>query len=91
MRAKQVRTLRDTSQKTFNSFPAVPSGLMCHTYVVELFLQDHLHKQPWCQTAAPDEEKLAEAFRQHKSLDFFDYVTYDAFKVHPHLLGDVSS
>ncbi|WIA08730.1 hypothetical protein OEZ85_008154 [Tetradesmus obliquus] len=52
---------------------------------------DHLHKQPWCQTAVPDEEKLAEAFRQHKSLDFFDYVTYDAFKVHPHLLGDVSS
>lgn len=49
---------------------------------------DHLHKQPWCQTAAPDEEKLAEAFRQHKSLDFFDHVTYDAFKVHPHLLGD---
>ncbi|KAF6260992.1 hypothetical protein COO60DRAFT_1504209 [Scenedesmus sp. NREL 46B-D3] len=51
----------------------------------------HLQGQPWCQTAAPNEQKLAEALRQHKSLDFFDYVTYDAFTVHPHLLGSSTS
>jgi hypothetical protein len=52
-----------------------------------LLIQEHLHDQPWCQTAVPDKRQFAEALKQHKSLDFFDYVTYDAFQVHPHLVG----
>jgi hypothetical protein len=58
---------------------------LCPLPCLYVLLQDHLHDQPWCQTAAPSKDKFGEALKQHKSLDFFDYVTYDAFQVHPHL------
>lgn len=39
----------------------------------------------------PDTDKLLEAYGTYQSLDFFDYVTYDAFELHPHLRAmDVS-
>lgn len=52
---------------------------------------DALHARPSGAAVAADPELLLEAFRQHRSLDFFDYETYTAFQLHPqnaaHLLG----
>lgn len=51
---------------------------------------DALHVRPSGAAAAADSELLLAAFRQHQSLDFFDYDTYATFQLHPqnaHLLG----
>ncbi|KAF8072723.1 GSTL3 [Scenedesmus sp. PABB004] len=45
----------------------------------------HLHSQPWAALAAPDAGLFASALRRHGSLDFFDYDSYDAFQLSPHL------
>ena len=44
-----------------------------------------------CLVAAPDECMWAEALRQHRSLDFFDYSCYDVFALHPHNAGYLAS
>jgi hypothetical protein len=44
-----------------------------------------------CQQASADKQLLAKAFQQHESFDFFDYSTYSAVQLHPHLKAVVVS
>lgn len=47
--------------------------------------------RPSCSATAADPQLLLAAYKQHMSLDFFDYDTYAAFQLHPqnrHLLGE---
>ena len=44
---------------------------------------DALAARPACQVAAPDEVLWRKALEKHRSLDFFDYSTYDVFALHP--------
>lgn len=43
-----------------------------------------MEARPSCRSAAADPEELLKAFKQHMSLDFFDYSTYGATALHPH-------
>lgn len=45
---------------------------------------DALDARPSGAAAAADPSLLLEAFRKHRSLDFFDYDTYRCFELHPH-------
>lgn len=47
--------------------------------------------RPSSQFASPDEASLLSAFRKHMRLDFFDFHTYDAASLHPHLQGYLTS
>ncbi|KAA6423953.1 MAG: hypothetical protein FRX49_05912 [Trebouxia sp. A1-2] len=38
-----------------------------------------------CQMAAPDQKLFLQALKQERSLDFFDFTTYKAHQLHPHL------
>lgn len=40
--------------------------------------------RPSAATTASEPGLLLEAFRKHRSLDFFDFSTYTAFELHPH-------
>lgn len=40
--------------------------------------------RPSCATSAADPQLLLDAFRKHRSLDFFDFETFGAFELHPH-------
>ena len=40
--------------------------------------------RPSCATTAADPQLLLEAFKRHKALDWFDYLTVGAFELHPH-------
>ncbi|KAK9917805.1 hypothetical protein WJX75_008460 [Coccomyxa subellipsoidea] len=44
-------------------------------------------ERPACRIASADSSLLLEAFRHHRSLDFFDFTTYSATQLHPHLAG----
>ncbi|KAK9867166.1 hypothetical protein WJX84_010666 [Apatococcus fuscideae] len=44
-----------------------------------------LRQRPSCRTASADRRLLLEAYREHRSLDFFDYQTYSAAACHPQL------
>ncbi|BDA48804.1 probable protein IN2-1 homolog B [Coccomyxa sp. Obi] len=43
-------------------------------------------ERPSCKMASANSTLLLEAFRKHRSLDFFDYTTYMATELHPHLI-----
>lgn len=48
---------------------------------------DAMHRQPYSAAGASpsaDPELLAAAMKKHRSLDFFDYDSYGAAKLHPH-------
>ena len=45
--------------------------------------QEAMAQRPAAQSAAADPTLLLDAYRQHKSLDFFDYSTYNATDLHP--------
>jgi glutathione S-transferase len=40
--------------------------------------------RPSCRTSAASSAALLQAYRQHRSLDFFDYETFGCFQLHPH-------
>jgi len=42
-----------------------------------------MQARPSCQRAAAAPQELLRAYKQHKSLDFFDYSTYGATALHP--------
>eukprot|EP00879_Flechtneria_rotunda_P032221 GHRR01035391.1.p1 GENE.GHRR01035391.1~~GHRR01035391.1.p1 ORF type:complete len:224 (+),score=70.70 GHRR01035391.1:62-733(+) len=44
-----------------------------------------MRKLDCCASASPNLVLFAEALKQHQSLDFFDYVPYTAYQLHPHL------
>lgn len=55
-----------------------------HAGAIHSWLQA-MQDRPACQTASPDSSLLLEAYRTHRSLDFFDYQTYHAASCHPQL------
>ncbi|CAL8463333.1 g2867 [Coccomyxa elongata] len=42
-------------------------------------------ERPSCKAASANHTLLLEAFKKHRSLDFFDFTTYTATELHPHL------
>ncbi|KAK9815524.1 hypothetical protein WJX72_005036 [[Myrmecia] bisecta] len=44
-----------------------------------------MHARESCQIVSANPRKLAEAYKQHSSLDFFDYCSYSTLSLHPHL------
>ena len=51
--------------------------------LVDKWLKD-MRARPSCEITTPNEQCLLSAFQEHMSLDFFDYHTYTACKLHPH-------
>ena len=50
-----------------------------------VLLQAAMQELRCCKEASADKQLLSQAFRQHESFDFFDYATYTAVQLHPHL------
>ena len=46
---------------------------------------DAMQSRKSCQAAAADPKLFLRAVDKHRSIDFFDYHTYNAHDLHPHL------
>ena len=46
---------------------------------------DVMQQRPSCQIAAANPDLFLQAVEEHKTIDFFDYATYNACDLHPHL------
>ncbi|KAI8105338.1 hypothetical protein M9435_000505 [Picochlorum sp. BPE23] len=62
----------------------VDVGLLCDGSVG--VWMDAMTQLSSVRIASADESLLKEAFRKHKSLDFFDYTSYGPYDLHPHLV-----
>ena len=49
-----------------------------------------MRQLPAARLACAREERLAAAFREHRSLDWFDYRAVDVGDLHPQLMSHVS-
>lgn len=68
---------------------------MKSAYGIDIFLMDDGRVGVWMENmmlsrestkiTCAAEDALAGAFQRHKSLDFFDYVSYGIFDLHPHM------
>jgi hypothetical protein len=75
----------------FASISCLVTAECLQTKSLLLLLQDTMRNLPICQMSSPDPGLFKAALKQHRSLDFFDYIPYPALGLHLHMAAQVAT